>query len=218
MEITKEVLAAQAVSLESKVMALKVSCNDELKLAGDLLFNIKEFIKNCDAKKKELVKPFKDGIRKLESEFDPKIDKAKELKQILESSMVNFQMEERRKHEEEEKQRRMEEMLRLEKIKEDLEAKAADKNSSTLLNEAIKVEERQEKIMQEPIKIKDSVKGEFATTGLSMKWTYEVENEIDIPREYCSSDSGKLRQAVNNGIREIKGVKIYQKPSITSRL
>lgn len=47
-------------------------------------------------------------------------------------------------------------------------------------------------------------------------WTFDIENENDIPREYLSVDSVKIRQAISGGVRDIKGIKIYQKESLSS--
>jgi superfamily I DNA/RNA helicase len=213
---TKE-MTLKAQSLESQIMALTVTNIEELKKAGDILYNVKDFIKTWDAKKKELIKPFKDGIRGIEAEFNPRIDKAKDWITYLETKMTTFQMEEMRRRQEEENKRREAELLRLEQEKEALENRAAIENSNKVLNEALKVEERQERLMAEPLKSSFTVKSEQAHTGLQMRWNYEVVDKNKVPREYCSYDAGLLRRAVNDGVREIEGVHIFQKPVITSK-
>jgi hypothetical protein len=213
---TKE-MTLQAQSLEQIIATLKVTSINELKYAGDILSNIKSFIKVWTDKKKELVNPFKDGIRGIEAEFDPRIDKATEWKKTLESIMANFQMAELKKQQEEDQKRREAELVRLEKEKEILENKAAEQGSNKILNEAIKVEERQERLMNEPLKTSFTVKSATASTGLKMLPDYEILNDNDVPREYCTPNRGLLRRAVNNGVKEIKGVRIFEKPSITTR-
>ena len=205
-------------AFEGGVNSLVIANKDDLTRAGDILFQVKDFIKKSDAKKKELVKPFKDAIRKLENEFDPKIDKAKEIKSILDGKISAYQMEVLKKQQEEEKLRREQELLRLEHLKEELEEKAAKENNSAILNEAIKVEERQERMMSEPIKTSQSARGDISTTTLSMVWDYRIKSENKIPREYCSPDLGKLRRAVNDGERTIPGVVIFQKPRVINRV
>jgi hypothetical protein len=213
---TKE-MTLQAQGLEQRITTLKVTSINELKDAGDILSNIKSFIKVWTDKKKELVKPFKDGIRGIEAEFDPRIDKATEWKKTLESTMANFQMAELKRQQEEEQKRKEAELVRLEKEKEILESRAAEQGSNKILSEAIKVEERQERLMNEPLKTSFTVKSATASTGLKMIWDYEVLDDNEVPREYCNPDRGLLRRAVNDGAREIKGVRIFEKPSITTR-
>lgn len=43
------------------------------------------------------------------------------------------------------------------------------------------------------------------------RWTYEVEQPEAVPREFCDPAPGKLRAAVNAGVRSIPGVRIYQR-------
>ncbi|MFA5234547.1 MAG: hypothetical protein WC390_09125 [Sulfurimonas sp.] len=218
METNKELLTLQADNLCKQITVLKVNSVPELKKAGDLLFNIKDFIKVWSDKKKELIKPFKLGILGIENEFDPNIDKAKEWKALLEKEMIDFQMLEKKRKENEEKERREQELLRLEKQKDALQDKAVEQNNNTILNEALKVEERQERLMSEPIKVSQTVSGELAKTGLRMNPDYEILIDNDVPREYCSADRGKLRRAVNDGVKEIKGVRIFERPSVTSKM
>lgn len=45
-------------------------------------------------------------------------------------------------------------------------------------------------------------------------WTYEVTDEALVPRAYLQVDPGALRAAVNAGVREIEGVRIYQREDI----
>ncbi len=48
-------------------------------------------------------------------------------------------------------------------------------------------------------------------------WEFEIEDEAQIPREYLSVDTKKIREAINRGVRHIPGVRIYQTERITVR-
>jgi len=41
-------------------------------------------------------------------------------------------------------------------------------------------------------------------------WTFEVKDPEKVPREYLTVDEKAIRQAVNGGVRDIPGVKIFQ--------
>ena len=41
-------------------------------------------------------------------------------------------------------------------------------------------------------------------------WTFEVQEDDKVPREYCCPDGKKIKDAVKGGIRNIPGVRIYQ--------
>jgi hypothetical protein len=47
-----------------------------------------------------------------------------------------------------------------------------------------------------------------------MIWSYEVEDEKKVPREYLQINPSAINAAVRNGVRKIAGVKIFEKPSI----
>ncbi|MFP4087736.1 MAG: hypothetical protein ACLFUL_13185 [Desulfobacteraceae bacterium] len=51
-----------------------------------------------------------------------------------------------------------------------------------------------------------------ASASIKTQWTGEIVDPEAVPREYCSPDEKKIRQAVKDGVREIPGVKIYEKP------
>jgi len=49
------------------------------------------------------------------------------------------------------------------------------------------------------------------------RWTYEMIDESKLPRKYLCADLGKIRAAVNDGERDIPGLKIFQKEGISVR-
>lgn len=50
------------------------------------------------------------------------------------------------------------------------------------------------------------------------KWVWELENEALIPREYLSLDSKKVDEAVKQGVRNIPGIKVFEKEEISMRI
>lgn len=50
-----------------------------------------------------------------------------------------------------------------------------------------------------------------------MVWTFEVVDINAVPREYLVLDETAVRRAIQAGIREIPGLKIYQKPLLYIR-
>ena len=65
-------------------------------------------------------------------------------------------------------------------------------------------------IIQQP---ESPIKRVFAPDGNAQfrkVWKFEVTNEIEVPRQFLMVDMAKVRAAVNGGIREIPGVRIYE--------
>ncbi|EFK10195.1 conserved hypothetical protein [delta proteobacterium NaphS2] len=51
-----------------------------------------------------------------------------------------------------------------------------------------------------------------ATASIRTQWVGEIQDPQAVPREYCCPDQKAIDQAVKLGVREIPGVKIYEKP------
>ena len=56
-----------------------------------------------------------------------------------------------------------------------------------------------------------------AGVGARKVWTFEVLDETKLPREYTQPDEAAIRKAVAAGVRQIEGVRIYEKQTMTSR-
>jgi predicted phage tail protein len=50
------------------------------------------------------------------------------------------------------------------------------------------------------------------------KWAWELEDEHSIPREYLILDEKKVDEAVKQGVRNIPGIKVFEKEEITMRV
>lgn len=48
-------------------------------------------------------------------------------------------------------------------------------------------------------------------------WTFEIEDEAQVPREYLMVNEKAIREAVKAGVREIPGVKVYQESKTVIR-
>lgn len=50
--------------------------------------------------------------------------------------------------------------------------------------------------------------------GITKRWTYEILDESQIPREFCSPDSKKINEAIKGGVREVPGLKIFEQEDV----
>lgn len=62
-----------------------------------------------------------------------------------------------------------------------------------------------------------TTKGQFATTTMIEKWTFEVTAPEEVDRLLCSPDDKKIQSLIDGGIREIKGVRVFNKFIQSSR-
>lgn len=53
--------------------------------------------------------------------------------------------------------------------------------------------------------------------GLQVRWDFEITDPHAVPIEYLSPDPDKIKQAIKDGVREIPGIKIFEKHINVSR-
>jgi len=56
-----------------------------------------------------------------------------------------------------------------------------------------------------------------STTVTQKRWTFDVEDISKVPIEYLVVDSAAVRESIIDGVREISGLRIYQKESLSIR-
>ncbi len=61
------------------------------------------------------------------------------------------------------------------------------------------------------------VRTETGSGYLRMDWTFEITDEAQVPREYLMVNEGLIRNKVKAGIRQIPGVRIFEKPTGITR-
>ena len=59
---------------------------------------------------------------------------------------------------------------------------------------------------------------EDGTLKQTSVWTYELDDLSKVPREYLMLDDKKVKDKIKKGIREIEGIKIYEKQSVNMRI
>ncbi len=55
------------------------------------------------------------------------------------------------------------------------------------------------------------------TVSVRKRWTYAVENLDEIPRKYLALDGRSLQKDIDQGIREVPGVRIFEESGISGR-
>ena len=66
------------------------------------------------------------------------------------------------------------------------------------------IEEQKKKELESTITVK----------GIRTIWDFEILNENEVPREFCSLNSKKIKKSIKNGLREIKGIRIFSKQDV----
>lgn len=153
-----------------------------------------KYSKPLDAQKKELMKMEKTLTK-------PFI----EVESILHQKVIAFEMEQRKLREEQAR------LLEEKRLKEEAEANANYGEYNEVAIELPKVA---------PTTNKGSLETEHSTTSIRDNWKYSVIDISQVPKEFLKTviDDDRVKFAIKHGTREIKGLKIFNEPTVTSRL
>lgn len=177
------------------------------------LKEINDFKKSVDKQKKEQTEPLKIQIKDIDENFKPALDFLKEA-DALTRTKINSYLDEERKRQEiialEAKKQQEEEALKkieeMEKLKN--EAGKYDKATQEALVQSL--EEKQNKEFEASAKV-HKVNLSSASSTVRTVWTFEIEDISQIPVEFLEVNSKAVNEAIRQGQREIKGLKIFQK-------
>lgn len=160
--------------------------------ANEILVRITTGLKEIEKKRKSFTQPLNQSLKEINATFKEITEPIVSAKNTLSSRLMAWRAaEQRRIREEQEKAQREEERRR--KIQEAHAAKGHQ-----VKEEITPVEKPM------PFAVQD-------TTKIRSQWTYDVVEPGAIPREYLEVNSAAITKAVRAGVRDIPGVKIYQK-------
>ncbi len=207
----------ELIELDKKTTEIKISNDNEFGVANDILKSVKLKIKTIEERRKEIVKPLNDYVSLRNAEFKPFTTHLEGIKSKIESEIMRYSRERQEQLRIEAEQKRQEELKRLkeeeelQRMKAELTENKIDEVKADLL--AVK----QKEVENTEIEIKNSFRTETVNTIISENWDFEIIDEKQVPLDFCSPDLKKLKQAVKNGMRNIPGLRIFDKGKITSR-
>lgn len=191
--------------------APQVASQEDYAKAGDLLKVIANRIKSLNEKRLGMTRPLDNTKKQIMDEFKRMTEPLEALEQSIKGKMLDwYRAEEARQAEE----RRKEE----ERVRKEQEAqRKAEEEAEKAGVPDLDIETPQAPIA--PPKVQPEIKtqrGAVATITMRDNWTWEIESEADIPREWLTVDQAKITRAVKAGERSIKGIKIFnQKTPVT---
>ena len=160
--------------------------------ANEILTKINFGLKQIEAKRTSFTAPLNQSLKEINASFKNMVGPIKFAKDELTSRLMAWRgQEQARIRAEREKAVREEE--RRQKIKDAHEAKGH------------KVKEEITPVAKPmPFSVND-------TTKIRKDWKHEIMDETHIPREYLMVNGPAITRAIRDGVRDIPGVKIFQK-------
>jgi len=170
--------------------------------ASELGNRARKLVKGIEEIRKHHVAPLNERASQINAAAKVYTERLGEVVETLKRKITIFdnQLEiERRKAEEQARQAIAEEQARL-------DAMAKENGVAPVILEM--------PLPSEPPRV---VRTESGSSFQKKRWTFEIENESDIPRHYLAIDEKKIQADINAGVREIPGVRIFQKKETNFR-
>jgi hypothetical protein len=185
--------------------------------ATALLKSLKQMKLTITASQKDFLQSFKIVIKSVNT-------KAAEILAPLLTTEENLRMKAAKYHEyllaeqrKAEAKRAQEEAAKQAKI--DALNKKAE--AAKTFNAAVKIEEKIEEAksaaLTPDVEVRKTSRGGAGTMSFRTDWKHEVVNAGKVPREFCVPSDPLIHQAVKRGVREIPGVRIFEKTISTLR-
>ena len=216
-------LSQKAIEDIKSIIITEVKDEDSYIKAGDLLAETKLAIKLVDGRREELKAPYLEEGKLIDGKFMPMIKTLKELQGKIDNGLQSWARKEHERKEAAIKAAREKEQAEMEAEKNRLAQIAADNEksdplaSTMAMGMAESIEDYQAEKAAQPVKAVVRTTGGMGKMSSTEDWQFTVEVPSAVPREFCEPVDKLIRAAVKSGVREISGVKIYNKMKFTNR-
>ena len=194
--------AEECNKLVSVSMALKVTDDDSRTQATEFGLQVKQIFKKIEEARDHHVRPLNTMVKGINNTAKIMTDPLKRAENYLKDQISSYawRLEMERRKAQEEARKVAKELQR----KVDAEAAAANIPAPVV----------PEPVVAPP---ETKVRTESGTSFLKMVWDFEVTTPAEVPREYLAVNEKAIREAIKNGVRNIPGVKIFEKPQTNFR-
>ena len=185
--------------------------------AGAKLKELKQYTKTIKENKTTDIKPLKDGIKKLEDKYNKPLALLAEADAIIREKMNKYLNDElnRRAEAEAEAKRQAEELALKQALElEEVKKQASNYDPITARAMVSSLEDKQNELIDQTAKT-EVVNLSTENNIVSKVWDFELVDISAVPQEFIILNDKAVRQAIREGVREIKGLKIFQKARVS---
>jgi hypothetical protein len=197
-----QVFANQVGAMEHEAKELTVNSRETATTATEMIGQVKNLFNAGDGHRKEIVKRPDSFVRQVNGFWKPLGGRLKALEAILKRKLSDFSYQEELDRRETERLQREAVANLQEKLNKQAEARGVD----PVLVAPVAVPDRRE-----------PTRSDTAVASTVMVWDFEVQDPAAVPRPYLAVDEAAIRAAVRGGIRDIPGVRIFERAEIRVR-
>ncbi len=222
-EVQLKATAAELCEAASNVV---IFTRPDLSRATDLVKAIKDRAKQIEDERTRLVRPFNEGVKQINGRFKAMLTPLQEAEADMKSKMLTFQQEEARKAESErlkrEEDQRKREAEDRQRCEEEERKRLAEKTEGEEQDRAPLPQAVVEQQASPPAPVASNFRpttwGQTGATSTVKKvWTFEPVDISQVPAQYLVIDQVKVNQAIRAGTRDIPGLRIFEKDTISIR-
>ena len=208
-----------AIVIQKETKAVKIKTRTDLENAVTLLTKIRKYSKMVEERRMEIARPILDSLKKLKEDYDNSKIPYTEADQKISGMIKVYRDKEaeiiKKKQEKEVEQQR----IRFEKEQADKKKELEESKDDLTKKEVKEIEQELKDEEFEPIDStltqEKTIHSETAKLTIKKKWSFEIEDEKKVPRKFLKIDEVAIGKAIRSeGVREIKGVKIFRTESI----
>lgn len=178
--------------------------------AADLAKWFRVLIKKIDEERTILVKPLNDHVKMINGRFKNSVVRLEAGQATIDRKILAFKVEEEKRLKAEAAERRRLEEEAAIKRAEELEAAGKGTEANAVIENAAAA--------PAPVAKVGTMRGSYgAVATVRQVWTFEIDDISKVPADYLEVKSSAVNQAIRDGVREIPGLRIYQKDSMTVR-
>jgi len=180
------------VGIIEQAQGFIVNTDDDLRISADVLKKIKEAEKEVENQRVFFTKPLNEQLKKINEKFKVFSEPLKQAEQIIKEKVVAYVQKREEERKKEQARLRREETLR------------AKERGETIPDE----------FRAEIPEFDKTTEGEIGAITTRKRWTYEIIDFSKVPDKYKEIDAVKVNQAIRAGVRQIEGLKIYEKEEV----
>lgn len=192
----------QVARITAESGALTVADDDGNRVAVEMTGEIKRYVKDIERQRRKIVDPINAEVKKVNAFVKTFTGPLKSAERDLKNKIGRYAYQ-----------------VEMDRRKRQAAADAAQRKAQEEMDRQAKAAKVEPVVMPKMVvpQRKEVVRTEKGTASTRYVWDFEVTNFGEVPHRYMMVDEKEIKKAINAGIRDIPGVRIFEKPVVTVR-